>query len=82
MKSRSPAADLAAAAEDYKASYGADDAEGLMEHLSKVPRRAAAGYLEAGDGSFRLTLRESGEAVGAAWPKCSRATATRKITVA
>ena len=40
------AVDLEAAAEDYKASYGADDAEGLMEHLAKVPRRAAAGYLE------------------------------------
>ena len=35
-----------AAAEDYKSSYGADDVEGLMEHLAKVPRRAAAGYLE------------------------------------
>jgi predicted dehydrogenase len=40
------AADLNAAAEDYKASYGADDVEGLTEHLAKVPRRAAAGYLE------------------------------------
>ncbi len=40
------AVDLSAAAEDYKSSYGADDVDGLMEHLTKVPRRAAAGYLE------------------------------------
>jgi predicted dehydrogenase len=40
------AADLGAAAEDYKSSYGTDDEEGLMDHLGKVPRRAAAGYLE------------------------------------
>jgi predicted dehydrogenase len=40
------AADLSAAEEDYKASYGADDVEGLREHLSKVLRRPAAGYLE------------------------------------
>lgn len=40
------AVDLHAAAEDYKSSYGEDDVDGLMEHLSKVPRRAAAGYLE------------------------------------
>jgi len=40
------AIDLSAAAEDYKSSYGADDVEGLMEHLGKVPRRAAAGCLE------------------------------------
>ena len=40
------AVDLSAAAEDYKSSYGADDVDGLMEHLGKVPRRAAAGYLE------------------------------------
>jgi hypothetical protein len=38
--------DLSAAVEDYKSSYGADDVDGLMEHLAKVPRRAAAGYLE------------------------------------
>ncbi len=38
--------DIDAAAEDYKSSYGADDVEGLVEHLAKVPRRAAAGYLE------------------------------------
>ena len=38
--------DVIAAAEDYKASYGADDVDGLIEHLSKVPRRAAASYLE------------------------------------
>jgi predicted dehydrogenase len=40
------AVDLNAAAEDYKSSYGADDVDGLMEHLAKVPRRAAANYLE------------------------------------
>ena len=40
------AVDLEAAAEDYKSSYGADDVDGLMEHLGKVPRRAGAGYLE------------------------------------
>ena len=40
------AVDMDAAAEDYKSSYGADDVEGLVEHLAKVPRRAAAGYLE------------------------------------
>jgi predicted dehydrogenase len=40
------AVDLSAAAEDYKASYGADDVDGLMEQLTKMPRRAAAGYLE------------------------------------
>jgi predicted dehydrogenase len=40
------AADLSAAEEDYKASYGADDVDGLMEHLGKVPRRASAGCLE------------------------------------
>ncbi len=38
--------DLSAAAEDYKASYGADDVEGMLDQLGKVPRRAAAGYLE------------------------------------
>jgi predicted dehydrogenase len=40
------AADLSAAEEDYKASYGTDDVDGLMEHLGKVPRRASAGGLE------------------------------------
>ncbi len=40
------AVDLDAAAEDYKASYGADDVEGMLEALTKMPRRAAAGYLE------------------------------------
>jgi predicted dehydrogenase len=40
------AGDLSAAAEYYKSSYGEDDVDGLMEHLAKVPRRAAAGYLE------------------------------------
>lgn len=38
-------ADLAAAAEDYTNSYG-DDKAGLLEALSKVTRRPAAGYLE------------------------------------
>ena len=38
--------DLNSAAEDYKTSYGADDVDGLAEHLAKVPRRNAAGYLE------------------------------------
>jgi predicted dehydrogenase len=40
------AADLSAAAENYKTNYGADDVDGLMEQLGKVHRRAAAGYLE------------------------------------
>jgi predicted dehydrogenase len=40
------AVDLSAAAENYKTNYGADDVDGLMEQLSKVHRRAAAGYLE------------------------------------
>ncbi|MCX6930944.1 MAG: Gfo/Idh/MocA family oxidoreductase, partial [Verrucomicrobia bacterium] len=39
-------AELTQAAEDYKASYGADDTDGLMEELGKKRRRAAAGYLE------------------------------------
>jgi predicted dehydrogenase len=40
------AVDLSAAAENYKTNYGADDVDGLVEQLGKVPRRAAAGYLE------------------------------------
>jgi predicted dehydrogenase len=40
------AIDLSAAEEDYKANYGADDVDGRMEQLGKVPRRASAGYLE------------------------------------
>ena len=40
------AVDMDAAAENYKASYGADDVDGLLEHLAKMPRRAGAGYLE------------------------------------
>ncbi|MEI6391622.1 MAG: Gfo/Idh/MocA family oxidoreductase [Verrucomicrobiota bacterium] len=40
------AQDLNAATDDYKASYGADDVDGLVEHLAKIPRRAAASYLE------------------------------------
>ena len=38
--------DLDLAAENYKASYGEDDVEGLMEAMAKVPRRAAADYLD------------------------------------
>ena len=38
--------DLKSAAEDYKSSYGADDVDGLVEHLAKVPRRNAAGCLD------------------------------------
>jgi predicted dehydrogenase len=40
------AAELTQAADDYKANYGADDLDGLMEELGKRRRRAAAGYLE------------------------------------
>ena len=40
------AAELTKAAEDYKAGYGADDVDGLMEELGKIRRRASAGYLE------------------------------------
>ncbi|HWI57713.1 MAG TPA: Gfo/Idh/MocA family oxidoreductase [Bacillota bacterium] len=39
--------DVLAAAEDYATNYGADDKDGLIEHLTKVPRRPAAGYQEA-----------------------------------
>jgi len=39
-------AELSKAAEDYKAGYGEDDVDGLMEALGKTRRRAAAGYLE------------------------------------
>lgn len=34
------------AARDYVDSFGADDPDGLKEHMSKVPRQPAAGYLE------------------------------------
>jgi len=40
------AEDLEAQAEIYKSSYGADDVDGLLEYLAKVPRRAAASCLE------------------------------------
>jgi len=41
------AVDVKAAIEDYRANYGADDVEGLNEHVEKkVARRASAGYLE------------------------------------
>ena len=45
-------ADLLAAADFYKSSYGEDDVDGLHEHLSKVPRRASAGFIEG----FRATV--------------------------
>jgi len=38
--------DVATAADDFKASFGDDDPEALREHLSKVRRQPAAGYLE------------------------------------
>ena len=38
--------DVIAATDDYKASYGADDVDGLVEHLQKVNRRPSATYLE------------------------------------
>jgi hypothetical protein len=38
--------DLMAAEENYKASFGTDDPDGLKEVLAKVVRRASAGYLE------------------------------------
>jgi predicted dehydrogenase len=37
---------LRTTADDYKASYGTDDVDGLVEQLAKVPRKAAASYLE------------------------------------
>jgi predicted dehydrogenase len=40
------AADVTAAAEDFVASFGADDPAALTDHLSKVPRRAAAGFTD------------------------------------
>ena len=39
-------AELTQAGEDYKANYGADDVDGLLEELGKRRRRASAGYLE------------------------------------
>ncbi len=38
--------DIATAVDDFKASFGDDDAEALKEHLAKVRRQPAAGYLE------------------------------------
>jgi predicted dehydrogenase len=35
-----------ATVEDYRASYGTDDVDGLIEQVSKIKRRDAAGYLE------------------------------------
>ncbi len=40
------AGDLAAAAEDFTANFGADDPKALLEHLAKVPRQPGAGYQE------------------------------------
>jgi predicted dehydrogenase len=37
---------LKTSADDFKASYGTDDVDGLVEQLSKVPRKPSAGYLE------------------------------------
>ena len=37
---------LASAEEDFIANYGKDDPAALTEHLAKVVRRPAAGYLE------------------------------------
>ena len=58
------AVDFDAAAEDYKSSYGADDLDGLIEHLAKVPRRAAAGYLEGFQAA--VTAVKANEAILAA----------------
>ena len=41
------AIELNAQEEIYISNYGKDDVEGLMEHLAKVDRKAAPGYLEA-----------------------------------
>jgi predicted dehydrogenase len=38
--------EFSAKAETFKTDYGADDVDGLMDFLAKLPRRAAAGYLE------------------------------------
>lgn len=38
---------LAAAAEDFVSSFGDDDKDALMEHLSKVPRQPGATHLES-----------------------------------
>jgi predicted dehydrogenase len=40
------AADLTQAAETYKATFGQDDVDGMMEELGKRGRHPAAGYLE------------------------------------
>ena len=40
------AIELNAQEEIYISNYGKDDVEGLMEHLAKVDRKAAPGYLE------------------------------------
>jgi predicted dehydrogenase len=40
------AVELKAAIEDYRASYGTEDMDGLLEQVSKLKRRDAAGYQE------------------------------------
>jgi hypothetical protein len=40
------AVELKTTIEDYRASYGTDDVDGLVEQTSKLTRRPAAGYLE------------------------------------
>lgn len=39
--------DLSAAKEDFVESFGEDDADGLREHLAKVPRQPGASYMDA-----------------------------------
>ena len=53
--------ELTKAAEEYKASYGADDVDGLMEELGKRRRRAAAGYLEGFQAA--VTVVKANEAI-------------------
>jgi hypothetical protein len=38
--------DVSAAAEDFISSFGSDDLNALYEHLSKIHRQPAAGWLE------------------------------------
>ncbi len=54
-------ADIAAATKEYVESISADDKPGLIEQLSKVQRRAAAGYLEGYHAN--VTAIKSNEAV-------------------
>ncbi len=55
------AADVIAASEDFIASFGGDDAAALTEHLSKVPRRASAGFSEGL--SSAITVIAANEAI-------------------